>query len=491
MKNIAEFFKKKRTCFKAISMVLVLALMIQTVSIAVTAITDSSEVVLSPIDTESSETTLPEIICEVESKRNRFTKVYKLSDGSYYEINSSEPIHENINGMWEEPANDLNTPNNVNEATTYCEDLADLINCNSENGIAPASLDLEINDFSIPNVNTRVIDKNGNSYDTKRVQRNRICLLWFDSFFPVNSSYNQITKRCILTLNCQDVVKGTLSAYCITEPWDSTNQSLKSSDIDYKATITDSASIAPPDSNASSSVYAMFDITDMCLKWEKGYVDNNGLVFKFFESNAAATISGCTISRQYIMVDSYDSDFSYHTINMGRAGDVYINDFTNSILLVRKELGFESEIQPVTLYRYFDFGKTHTELNPSGHGARWNYTSSISMVTSRTYLWETFDGSSIEFILTRNNTFSDIEFLGYTMTLPANYNSTRNLDGTTIVTPDNVQYVFDTAGKVKKITDKFGDSIDIVYANNLISYIEDGLGMNLQTAKRFMLIILT
>lgn len=476
MKNIAKFFKKNRTCFKVISMILVLALMIQMVSIAVTAITNSNEDILNPIDTESPEITLSEIVCEVESKRNRYTKVYKLSDGSYYEINSSKPIHENINDMWEEPTNDLNTPNNVNEATAYCETLADLINLNSENGIAPASLDLEINDFAIPNVNTRVIDKNGNSYDTKRVQRNRICLLWFDSYFPVNSSYNQITKRCILTLNCQDVVTGTLSAYCITEPWDATNESLKSNDIEYKATITDSASIVTPDPNVSSSVYAMFDITDMCLKWEKGYVDNNGLVFKFFESNAAATISGCTISRQYIMVDSYDSDFSYHTIDMGRAGDVYINDFTNSVLLVRKELGFESEIQPVTLYRYFDFGKTHTELNPSGHGARWNYTSNISMVTSRTYLWETFDGSSIEFILTGNNIFSDIEFSGYTMTLPANYNSTRNLDGTTIVTPDNIQYVFDTAGKVKKITDEYGDSIDIVYVNNLISYIEDGLG---------------
>ena len=175
MKNIAEIFKKKRTCFKAVSMILVLALMIQTVSIAVTAITNSSEVTLNHIDTESPELTLPGIICEVESKRNRFTKVYKLSDGSYYEINSSEPIHKNINGMWEEPANDLSIPNNVDEATTYCEDLADLLKINLENGIAPASIDLEINDFSIPQVNTFVVDEYGVRDETKRYEICNIC----------------------------------------------------------------------------------------------------------------------------------------------------------------------------------------------------------------------------------------------------------------------------------------------------------------------------
>lgn len=475
MKKIAEFLKKKRTYFKAISMILVLALMIQTVSIAVTAITNSSEVTLNPIETESPETTLLEITCEVESKRNRFTKVYKLSDGSYYEINSSEPIHENINGMWEEPANDMVMPNNVDEATTYCEGLADLLNSNAENGIAPASIDLEINDFAIPGINTCVVDENGVRYATKRLSPGRACLLWFDGEFPVNSSYNQITKHCTLTLNCQDVLPGTVNAYYITEPWNPEDTTLTMYDIVYSSSLVDVVSIEASEDGSNSTSYASFDITDLCIKWEKGYWDNNGLYFEPSGLDIGVTISGYTVSRQYILVDSYDTDFTYHTIDMGRAGNVYMNDFTNSILLVREELGFESEIQPVNLYRYFDFGKTHTDFNPSGHGARWNYSSSISMVTSRTYLWETFDGRSIEFILTRNNTFSDIDFLGYTMTLPANYNSTRNLDGTTIVTPDNVQYIFNTAGKVKKITDEYGDSINIAYSNNLISYIEDGL----------------
>lgn len=126
MKKIAKILKKNRTYFKIISLIIVLALMIQTISIAVAAIAESGLSIdeMVSIDEEfpvdNSLETMPAIVGEVESKRDKHTKVYELADGSFYEVISNEPLHKNIDGQWEEPTNNMDMPESVEEVASYC-----------------------------------------------------------------------------------------------------------------------------------------------------------------------------------------------------------------------------------------------------------------------------------------------------------------------------------------------------------------------------------
>ena len=56
----------------------------------------SSEIASADVSLKES----PDILYEVVEKRSEFTKVYKLSDGSYYEVISNEPVHIFNNGYW-------------------------------------------------------------------------------------------------------------------------------------------------------------------------------------------------------------------------------------------------------------------------------------------------------------------------------------------------------------------------------------------------------
>lgn len=125
MRNFKNIIKK--SSFKMISVMLALALLLQTVSIAVTAITESDLLNTEMVSIDDSSETMPSIVGEVESSRNRYTKVYELADGSFYEVISNDPIHENVDGQWEEPTNNLDMPESVDEVTSYCNELVDSI----------------------------------------------------------------------------------------------------------------------------------------------------------------------------------------------------------------------------------------------------------------------------------------------------------------------------------------------------------------------------
>lgn len=410
-----------------------------------------------------------ELESEVVSERSEYSKVYKLQDDTCYEIISPTPIHENVDGEWVEPDNNLMEPSSTLDVVDYCAELSQEILYNEENG-GISMFGIDITDQNTPEVSYKVIASSGIS--NSRLTSSKLLVMKIPNVMSSASNKNQVTIDCRLYIDCQAPSAGSLYAHAINNTWDYDSSELEISDIEVDENIIDFCNLS-----TQSDIYS-WDITDVYLKWEKGLKINNGIVLKSI-SSAKATISGCYITRQFKVLDSYDTDFTYHTFDMGRAGTVYVNDFTNTILLARNEIGFDSNILPVELQRYFDFGKAYATTNPSGEGARWNYDSKLSMLTSLTYLWETFDGSSIKFV-PGNDIYNwiDSNNEGYVLTMDTQAINNGDFSNSTIVTPENVVYRFGAKGKVISITDQYSNIIEIVYKTNNqnnIDYIEDGL----------------
>lgn len=472
MKKLISFIKEKRTYFKAISMILVLALMVQTVSVAVAAITESDVYIGGSSELITDNETVPSIVDEVEENRDEFIKVYELQDGSFYEVTSTKPLHEKKDGKWVETVNDLSLPSTVDEVIEHCENLSEEIEDSNDSNISTFSLDIHAPssdplDFIVVNsTGARSLRLTGK----KAMYLNIPCTRYGDY------TYNQVTIDCKLYIDCQDIAEGNMYIHEIKQPWDINDATIKSNNLQYdNSKIIDTSKLL----SYAPGEYC-FNITDLYMKWEKGIKNNYGLAVKT-DGEGKADIGGCYITRVYKTIDTIDSDFTYHTVDMGRAGKIYINDYTNSVVLARNELGLDGNVLPVELIRFFDFSKVYATTNPSGEGARWNYESKLKMVSSYTYSWETFEGSTINFI-PGQSLFDWKAANGEEYELKLDMEAINNGDYSNvyIVSPDNIEYKFGKAGKVTTITDKnTNKEIIIKYKNsetqNTIDYIEDGL----------------
>lgn len=473
---------KRSIWFKSLATFLAFIIVIQVLPLSALAenITQSTE---GDISNEQN----LEVVGEVVDKRTEYQKTYELTDGSYYEITSSSPIHEKSGSEWVEPEISEDEPETTQEAEDYVKDLSESIseNTNDQYGIAPASIEiadpteqvLQFNIVSASSNNLTYLGSNCEMYvKTPQVVQN-------------SSSLAQVTTLCQIKINYQNYRSGYLYAYQIQNSFDITNSNLNTNSVNYYDNILDFQQI-------TSSGYNSWDITDTYLKWEKGIYDNNGIAF-VPKANCRFQIEQCSMTRQYKVIDMYDSDFTYHSIDMGRAGTVYINDFTNTVLIKRDELSIDGNILPVDLVRYIDLNGNSSVGNPYGKDTRYNYESGIRMVTSYTYAWDSFDGETVYFTPSYFNPngsyidWNDTSGYGYEMRIfAAGINGTDFSQTILKNEEEGITYFFNSIGKIIKIT-KGSDSIEIVYTKNktvnidndelsvpdgLIDYIQDGNG---------------
>ena len=467
---------KRSIWFKSLATFLAFIIVIQLLPLSVLAenITQSSA---SDISNEQN----MEVVGEVVDKRTEY------QDGTYYEITSSLPIHEKSGSEWVEPDISEDEPETTQEAEDYVKDLSENISesTNDEYGIAPASIDIV--DPTEPVLPFNIVSATSNHLSN--LNQNNLMLVRTPQLTQNSSVYAQATISCKIKVNYQNRSSGYVYAYQMKNDCDVTSNSLTKSDLEYYENILDFQEI-------TSSGYNYWDITDTYLKWEKGICDNYGIAFAP-KGKCNFTIEQCSMVRQYKVIDMYDSDFTYHSIDMGRAGTVYINDFTNTVLIKRDELSIDGNILPVDLVRYIDLNGNSSVGNPYGKDTRYNYESGIRMVTSYTYAWDSFDGETVYFTPSYFNPngsyidWNDTSGYGYEMRIfAAGINGTDFSQTILKNEEEGITYSFNNIGKIIKIT-KGSDSIEIVYTKNktvnidndelsvpdgLIDYIQDGSG---------------
>lgn len=325
---------------------------------------------------------------EVIEKRSANSKTYLLEDGTYCSLTTSEPIHTYKDGEWVDFESNLTEPDTIDDAISQLSFVqAASLNVGSDDGFINTAKDQSINIWGIDDENNVTVDSV--SLDESTIGIVKCNIINND----LNTLYNktEVTIKANLRLTCTHTEDtNTIAISSINSHWDPNSFVLD--DILGDPDDEDFVEQQTLDYNSiDSSGRYVWDITSEYIKWESGVKSNNGVMLS--TDNEVATINSGVLQRQYRVIDDNDLGFTYHDIDMGRAGTLYINDYTNVPYLVRDELSLDGNIMPVSITRFINTG---VDNNSFGAGGRWNYESKLSK-TADTYIWDMFNGSSARF----------------------------------------------------------------------------------------------
>lgn len=408
---------------------------------------------------------------EVIDERDAYSKTYLLADGTYCSVTSILPLHELVEGEWE------NVNPEINETTPETVDDALTLLTYEQNISTYTSVDDGYTKEDTLSITLNKVDEN-NNVTTGSVALNDTTFGVVNvDVFNQNRVYNktEVTIDADLKLNCNV----TASSYVISvQPIYS---SWKDVDGKYDTLVEEWENNPIIDyNNIDSGGRYVWDITSEYIKYENGTYENYGFLLSTEQSSSVVITSGFVL-RHYRIIDDNDLGFTYHTVDMGRAGIVYINDFTNTFYLEREELSLDGYILPVSLTRFIE----NMPYNSSfAAGGRWNYESRL-IESSDTYIWNMFNGSSARFQIADGETDSEnrekweeyaYNSQGYTLWVDADKSRTYDYSNNIIIDDEGYTYAFNEYGLVETITSPNNDLLSIEYNGETITRITDGVG---------------
>ena len=248
---------------------------------------------------------------------------------------------------------------------------------------------------------------------------------------------------------------------------------------------------------ASTAVH--FDITETFNRWLRGETNNGFALIADSGMSALLALNGyyTILNNQYttstymvvdyLSANAQSSDFSYHSQDIGRAGEGYVNDFTRSLSVSRYDISLDGNIMPVSIQSIYNGANADEN---SIYGSKWQNSFQRMIVqtsnTSCAYLTE--DGDCIDYAFETENgsvTFREThEDSGYSLSLlpiPSGY-SGNYIDLIQVTRPDGYLERFDAQGYLISVTnpDYTDQHINLTYetVNSVkrIDYLTDGIG---------------
>lgn len=456
----------KKKLLRVISLMLCIVMLTTVMPVGVYA--QEEEDIINEASSENVEDV--EIEYEIESKRTENSKTYLTEDGGYYQVSAAVPIHEEVNGEWEE----ISSVNS--ESVETAEDATNLVtqlaSTNSDSDSVNTGLyDSEtLTMYSYPSTteSTKVISKPSvNDEHCIYIKPNLI------------SEKSVFIHSAILSLSVEytDGSWGYANVYPLTK--NLTGQSRFR--LKYDNILYDSSDLYEDDSD---DLKCDLDITSYCHYCSIGLRDNKGLAITPRDSETYMPVTSIVMSIYYKEIGDIDRGIGSEIIDFGRAGTVYINDYTCSPIILRNDFGIFNEIAEVNI---------QTVINPAaidesfsdGINTRTNYYSTLQF-DSNEYYWKNCEGDYIYFIYNSDETYFGTDGLNkYELsTTPSNgYDITikKNIDNENNDINDDMTYRFKTYNSVsylKEIEDGYSNVISIKYDDTYtnISSIIDGSG---------------
>lgn len=455
--------------FKSLATFLIIVIVIGIFPMSVFATEYQNHKTLTTVDTETDADLI--IKEEVVEERTANSKTYLLEDGTYCELTSTNAIHTNKSGEWVDISFLIDTPKTVEDAISEISNNIQVYSSNAsvDDGYIVADSDRPINIWGVD-------DENNITTNFVTLNDSTIGILKCNISDTAIYHKTEITIKADLRLSCNNVLgQNALCIRPIYSNWTPETLSIDDIALELENPIIDYNSI-------DGVGRYVWDITTEYIKWESGINSNNGLIL--FTDNTATTISSGVLKRQYRVVDDNDLGFTYHDIDMGRAGTLYINDYTNVPYLVRDELALDGNIMPVSVTRFINTG---VENNSFGAGGRWNYESKLSK-NADTYIWDMFNGSSARFQRGVPIETDDagrekwIEYQynaqGYTLWIDTTKSRDYDYSNNRIVDESGNIYTFNYYGFVSSVISgaNENDVLTITYSGETISSITDGVG---------------
>ncbi len=426
-----------------------------------------------------------EIEYEIESKRTENSKTYITSDGGYYQVTALVPIHEKVNGTWEdieEPSVDINTPE---DAVEYISNEAVAVSSNDSSALNDyySNENVELIGYSAKESKfSEDLSITGTSYNTNYVLvRPKLA---------ENSSIYISSAKLNIQLGSSNLNYPTIYAYKIkTYPELSENGKVVKQIAVDKSYLFDSVDFEKiVDENNVPVNYAV-DLTTYCQNCSLGTFSNTGIALSYSDKKTNVTLNqGATLSVYYRELADVDSKFDSESIDLGRAGTVYINDYNCSPVIVRDEISIFNERQQASIQTIYNpnlFDSNETD----GIQTRTNYYSTIEYINGE-YQWKNCNGENVYFVLSESSSETE-KYYGisssgekYELVLSANNGEFEHTQYNKIkITDDSYNYSFgihsntgSKLGYLTKITSiKYpSNSISISYTS-LSNSIEDNI----------------
>ncbi len=423
---------------------------------------------------------------EVVSKREKNSKTFLLEDGTYCDLIFSSPIHRKDNGEWIDISN---TASNISEGDTVTTAASQLSSSTIDDGLIMKDSKVNVSLSTVAeNLDfdpTKADDPNYNIHDyiifdgVANLSDETYGIVSFDLTSNKNYEKAEATIHVDLIMDYfsdeEDVNNISISPFWV----DLTKEDLTFSEVQNEYNnnpIIDFNGI-------TGEGRAVWNITSEYIKIENGTSITNSMLIGQ-DSGLTITMSNAYMQRHYRIIDDNDTGFTYHSVDMGRAGIVYINDYTNTIFVEREELGLSGNILPVSISTFIN---GHIDYATYGVGGRINYESKLDYFAN-TFVWNMFNGSSVRFQRT-NDIETNEDGLekwvecsynpqGYTMWVDVDATREFIYSNNYIIDESGNKYTFNSDGYVKSVIsgNNADDILQINYTNRRISSITDGVG---------------
>lgn len=411
---------------------------------------------------------------EIVEERTSNSKTYLLEDGTYCSLTTTNPIHTYEDGEWNDIQTASEQPETINEAMDVLS-LAQVIptNASVDDGFVNSAPEDSIDIWGITQIDKMNFTVTNGQFAFSKKSAGILKLN-----MSSNNLYNktEITVNADIRLSCSNTERTeNIMLRPIYTEW--------TPDTLSPTIMTRNANNPILDYNSvDNSGRYVWDITSEYIKWETGEIANNGLLLTI--GTSTTTIYNGILRRQYRVIDDNDLGFTYHDVDMGRAGTLFINDYTNVPYLVRDELALDGNIMPVSVTRFINTG---VENNSFGAGGRWNYESKLSK-NSDTYIWDMFNGSSAHFqraIPIETDEAGREKWVeyqynaqGYTLWVDTTKSRDYDYSNNRIIDESGNIYTFNYYGFVNSVISgaNENDVLTISYSGETINSIIDGVG---------------
>lgn len=413
---------------------------------------------------------------EIESKRTENSKTYMTDDGGYYQVSAAVPIHEEVNGEWEEISeidNNIETiadaENAINEIATYS------VSNPTETGFYESeTLTMYTNGADKNSMKIAGFNKTANGIDSCIYVRPSI--ITDKQVFINNATLNIATGT--VQINGDEDSSNTINVYRLKNKLNQV-QNVPLSTVNN--VIIDRQMAAE-----NTTDECKIDITSYAHYSSLGLYENTGLALEPLSENTYIEIKSIVLGIYYREIGDVDKTIESETVDLGRAGTLYVNDYTCSPLIVRDDLSVYDELAQVNVQTIINSSAIDNNSS-DGINARTNYYS-ILQYENGEYYWKNCEGEYVFFVNDGNgNTFIGSNSSGDKYILTSTNDRTDYGRIEIKSEKDNTMYYFSKIGSngyVTKIeyifTDKknnnkqYINKVEITYDGENISYITDG-----------------
>ena len=251
-----------------------------------------------------------------------------------------------------------------------------------------------------------------------------------------------------------------------------------------------------------------FDITSLFDAFYNNEISTANLVVKLIDETTEAGVSfdssqNSMWSQTPKLKVTYDSSYgvntSYrtHSHELGRFGQGSIDLSCGNLMFESEDFSWKGNRMPVTIKHMYnsnlsDYQYTSTRYTENdfmrldigdfaamnlGYGFRLNIMQSIRYdYPSDSWTYTDDNGNKTIFVLSDKTTMCEVDNQCHLLYEDENGNEFYYDVQNQTITMGNMKYLFDSSGRLIKITDEYGNHIDINYSSGRISSVTDGVG---------------